>query len=108
MPQVGERVMTLHAVTVAFRLHPGGAEAFLGLVRENARVSLAEEPGCRRFDVCLPTGGDGLSVFLYELYEDPAAFDAHLATPHFRAFDAATRAMVADKRVETYATEPAG
>lgn len=90
--------MTVLVVTVAFRLRPGHAAAFLALVRDNARASLADEKGCLRFDVCLPAGGDGSEVFLYEIYEGRAAFDAHLASPHYRAFDAATRGMVADKR----------
>jgi quinol monooxygenase YgiN len=37
------------------------------------------------------------AVFLYERYADRAAFDAHLASTHFRAFDAAVRGMVAAK-----------
>lgn len=100
---------TAHVVTVAFRTHPGRGADFLPLMRENARASVADEPGCLRFDVCLPVGGegggDGSEVFLYELYADRAAFDAHLASPHYRAFDAATRDMVAEKRVAHYETE---
>jgi quinol monooxygenase YgiN len=41
-------------------------------------------------------------VFLYELYDDRAAFDAHLATPHFKAFAAATDAMIATRRIATW------
>lgn len=90
------------ALTVRFVLRPGALPAFLPLVEANAATSVREEPGCLRFDVCTPEAGgpgDGDEVFLYELYEDAAAFDAHLATPHFLAFDAATRDLVADKRV---------
>lgn len=89
--------MTRFALTVTFRLHPGAAEAFRPLIRENARLSVRDEPGCLRFDVCEPEGGDGPEVFLYEVYEDAAAFQAHLAAPHYLAFDAATREMVAEK-----------
>lgn len=87
--------MTPFALVVTFRLRPGALSAFLPMVLENARTSVAEEPGCRRFDVCLPESGD--EVLLYEVYDDAAAFDAHLATPHFLSFDAATRDMVAAK-----------
>ena len=41
-------------------------------------------------------------MFLYELYDDRAAFDAHLATPHFKAFAAATDAMIATRRIATW------
>jgi quinol monooxygenase YgiN len=40
-------------------------------------------------------------VFLYERYGDRAAFEAHLASEHFLAFDAAVRGMIAAKSVRT-------
>jgi quinol monooxygenase YgiN len=89
----------LLAVTVTFRLHPGGALRFGPLLRENARASMTHEPGCLRFDICLPEGGDGHEIFLYELYIDRAAFDSHLASDHFRNFDTATRGIVSEKRI---------
>ncbi len=98
--------MTVLAVAVTFRLHEGQADAFLPLLRDNARASVAREPGCLRFDVALPEGGDGHEVFLYELYRERADFDAHLASDHYRLFDEATRAMVAGKRVVVLAAEP--
>lgn len=95
------------ALTVAFRLRPGEADAFLSLMLENARLSVRDEPGCLRFDVCLPEGGpgdaEGSEVFLYEAYSDAAAFDAHKLAPHYLAFDAATRDMVAEKAVRRFA-----
>ena len=90
-----------YAVCVTFRLHEGSAEAFRPLMLENARTSLAVEPGCQRFDVLTDPGRPG-EVFLYELYDDRAAFDAHLASAHFRAFDAQVAGMVAEKRVDLW------
>ena len=91
----------MYAVTVTFTLHQGQAAAFLPLMLDNARASLRKEPGCRQFDVCTdPDAPD--TVFLYELYDDRAAFDAHLASPHFRAFDTAVAGMIADKRIVTF------
>jgi quinol monooxygenase YgiN len=37
---------------------------------------------------------------LYERYDDVAAFDAHVASPHYRTFDAATDAMIARRNVK--------
>ena len=88
----------MHVVCVTFTIHAGRMDDFLPLMRANAATSLAEEPGCHRFDVCV----NGDEVFLYELYTDEAAFVAHLGMEHFKAFDAATAAMVADKAVRTY------
>ncbi|MCJ7874133.1 putative quinol monooxygenase [Phaeobacter sp. J2-8] len=92
----------MYAVTVTFTLKPGQGEQFLPLMSDNAATSLRVEEGCHQFDVCTdPARPD--EVFLYELYTDAAAFQAHLAADHFKAFDAATADMVADKRVALYA-----
>lgn len=92
----------MFAVTVLFTLGPGGAEEFMPLMLENARLSLASEPGCLRFDVCTdPARPD--EVFLYELYYNREMFDRHLETAHFREFDAAVAPMVQSKTVRTYA-----
>ncbi len=88
------------AITVDFELVQGAREEFLRLVEENAAASMRDEPGCSRFDVLTyrdPAHSD--RVFLYEIYEDRAAFDAHVRTAHFAAFDAATRTMVRRKTV---------
>jgi (4S)-4-hydroxy-5-phosphonooxypentane-2,3-dione isomerase len=45
---------------------------------------------------------DGLRCFLYEIYEDAAAFELHKREPHFLRFDEQTRPLVKAKRVETY------
>ena len=100
----------MYVVTVAFEIRPEAAAAFLPLMLENARTSLAEEPGCLRFDVCgEDAGGHDMGddappvrVFLYEIYRDRGAFDAHLASAHFQSFDAAIRPMVASKQVASW------
>ena len=90
--------MLLAAVT--FEIAPDRAEAFRDRVRRQAADSL-EEPGCSRFDVWCDTG-DCTRVFLFEIYADRAAFDAHLASAHFKAFDSEVRPWVRDKRVEVW------
>ena len=67
---------------------------------ENAEASCTREPGCRQFDVC--ESADGAQVFLYEIYDDEAAFKSHLGTDHFLRFNALTAPWTADKRVVTY------
>ncbi|MCT8159440.1 putative quinol monooxygenase [Pseudoruegeria sp. SHC-113] len=90
----------MFAVTVTFTLKPGQMEAFLPLMLANARTSLEVEPGCLQFDTCRNAGGD--EIFLYEIYTDRAAFDTHLASPHFKAFDAEVADMVAAKQVALF------
>jgi autoinducer 2-degrading protein len=94
------------AITVSFELEEGAAEKFHCLVAENARQSVALEPGCLRFDVLFPTNGaTGSEVFLYEIYANPAAFDIHLASPHFKSFDEETRALVRKKTVNAFTVD---
>jgi len=91
----------MYVVTVEFELQPGKAGEFLPLMADNARESRTREPGCVQFDLCTDPGRPDV-VFLYEVYLDRAAFDRHLATPHFSRFDRAVRALVARKTVRTY------
>lgn len=91
----------MFAVVVSLALKPGMAPQFLPLIRENAAASLREEEGCMQFDVCTDADRQD-EVFLYELYTDQQAFQAHLKTEHFLHFDAATVEMVATKKVRTY------
>ena len=93
--------MSGYVVTVDFRLKPGAMAAFRPLIDANAIASCREEPGCRRFDVLVPPDG-GDHVFLYEIYDDRAAFDAHLKTAHFAAFDRDSASLVAEKTVKIY------
>jgi quinol monooxygenase YgiN len=90
----------VYIVIVDFRIKAERVADFMPLMLENARASRETEPGCRVFDVCVDPA-DKTSVFLYEVYDDRAAFDAHLATAHFKRFDAAVAAMVAAKSVRT-------
>jgi (4S)-4-hydroxy-5-phosphonooxypentane-2,3-dione isomerase len=87
-------------VIVDFRLRRGLRESFRALIDANARSSIDEEPGCRRFDVIEPAG-DPDRILLYEIYDSRAAFDAHLATPHFLAFDRDGSAMIESRIVTT-------
>ena len=92
-----QRIMS-RALIVEFRVRPERVDDFAATIAHNARTSAAEEPGCRQFDVCRDPDDPGL-FFLYEIYDDDAAIAAHLAAPHFLAFDAQVRDWVLDKTV---------
>ncbi|QFT33286.1 Autoinducer 2-degrading protein LsrG [Labrenzia sp. THAF82] len=91
----------MFAVTVLFRIKDGQMNAFMPLMIANAQTSVKDEPGCRQFDVCTDPDLPG-EVFLYEIYEDVAAFQFHLATDHFKDFDARVSDMIAEKSVKTF------
>jgi quinol monooxygenase YgiN len=93
--------MSAFAITVDFTLKPGALAAFRKLIDKNAQDSCAHEPGCQRFDVLVPIE-TGDKVFLYEIYDDRAAFDVHLKSPHFDTFNRQSEALVLSKNVAQY------
>ncbi|HEX4986104.1 MAG TPA: putative quinol monooxygenase [Burkholderiales bacterium] len=93
--------MVRYVITVDFFLHAGALEPFLRLIKDNARQSLADEPGCDRFDVLIEKGSPD-HVLLYEIYKDRAAFDVHLKSRHFAEFNAASQRYVKSKKVVEY------
>ena len=86
-------------IYVEFTVKAAAVERFRALILENARLSLEREPGCRRFDVLIDAAAPR-RIVLYEIYEDAAAFDAHMATAHYKAFAAAADALLEGRRVE--------
>ena len=93
----------MYAVVVTFTINSGAMPDFLPLILNNAKTSLDVEAQCLQFDVATDLMRPD-EVFLYEIYTDRAAFDAHLASAHFKAFDSAVAHMIAVKDVRTYAT----
>ena len=89
------------ALVVEFRIKPAHIAEFDVAIVENARASRDTEPGCRQFDVCRDPADPAL-FFLYELYDDEAAIQAHLRTPHYLSMNDATTAWVETKSVKRY------
>ena len=89
------------ALVVEFRIAPAHVEAFDAQITANARTSRETEPGCRQFDVCRDPA-DPTLFFLYELYDDEAAVQAHLRAPHYLHMDATTAPWVQCKVVRRY------
>ena len=73
------------AVLVEFLVNPPFVAQFRDLIAANAKASLELEAGCKRFDVLLDPREPRRFV-LYEIYEDEAAFDEHLASSHYLSF----------------------
>jgi (4S)-4-hydroxy-5-phosphonooxypentane-2,3-dione isomerase len=92
-------VIGAYVITVEFVVQREHVARFAELLFDNARTSLSAEAGCRVFDVCT-WAQDDTRFFLYEVYDDAAAFEQHLASPHFKAFDAEVRPWVATKAVQ--------
>jgi quinol monooxygenase YgiN len=86
------------ALVVEFRIKPAHVDAFDAAIHANAQASVVREPGCRQFDVCRDPD-DAALFFLYELYDDEAAIQAHLQSSHFLQMNAATAPWVESKGV---------
>jgi quinol monooxygenase YgiN len=85
-------------IVAEFEVKPEGLERFLELARADASESVAREPGCRQFDVTVERGAAN-RVLLYEVYDDEAAFDAHLQMPHLATFRDGIEPLVLSRNV---------
>lgn len=92
----------MFVVTAEFRLKPDMLSAFMPLMLIQAEKSLCHEPGCLVFDVCIEHDDSEDVVFLYEAYEDEAAFALHMETPHYLAFSETISDLVATKLVRRF------
>jgi autoinducer 2-degrading protein len=76
---------------------PSEMPKFLEAIKENAANSV-KEPGCREFNVSVIANRPN-HVFLFEVYDNEAALNAHRASDHFKKYLATTANMVADRNV---------
>lgn len=70
---------------VSFAVRADRREDFIAAALQDARGSLADEPGCLRFDV-VADSADPLLFHLNEAYADQAALDLHRTGENFQRF----------------------
>ena len=75
-------------VSVKFTVKPEFTERFIQVSLGDAQGSVANEPGCYRFDVYRDEKDPNVVCF-YEVYADDAAFARHQTMPHFKQWRAA-------------------
>ncbi len=77
------------SIIVEFETHEGREDQFFALIRDHARRTLFEEPGCLRFEVLRPVDAAGAPVpnmvLVNELYADRSAVDIHNGSPRLAA-----------------------
>ena len=78
--------MRIDVVTIDVK--PEYREKFIAETILNARGSVTE-PGCSRWEVLVDTDNP-TRFYLYEVYADSNAEDAHIKTPHFQRWEKAT------------------
>jgi len=91
----------MFVVAVEFDIHEESVEAFKEAVLIQSKNSMEKEAACTRFDVC-QDAAQANRFFLYEIYNDAAAFEAHRQTPHFADFSSKITDMVAEKFLQTW------
>jgi len=94
----------MFVVTVIFKVKQDVVEDFRKAVKQQAKNSLKKEKGCKRFDVCFDND-DPQRIFLYELYVDAAAFEAHTQTDHFKNFREVSQPMLEDRMVKFWSLQ---
>lgn len=91
----------MFVVVVFFDIKADRVDFFREAMVRQARRCLELEPGCRQFDVAqdpqVPT-----SFFLYEVYDDEAAFEAHKASQHFADFGPTVKDYIESRKLLTY------
>lgn len=95
--------MSEMTVIVEFETLEGAEPEFTRIITDHARRTLAEEPGCKRFEVIKPIGKDGApepnKVMVNELYADQTAVDAHNANPRMKPLGEALRPLLKSRRL---------
>eukprot|EP01133_Synstelium_polycarpum_P025935 gene25935-31140_t len=88
---------------IEFETHEGREEEFITLIREHARKTLDEEPGCLRFEVIKPIARDGTpianKVMVNELYANEVAVTAHENNPRMAKVRAANAPLLKSSRL---------
>ena len=79
----------MYVVIAPIQIKEGFKDRFIEEMILDARGSVNDEPGCLRFDVIQDTN-DPNRIWLYEVYRDEAAFQAHTQAPHFAKWRDAT------------------
>jgi quinol monooxygenase YgiN len=87
----------LFIAAVEYDIVPGQVDNFLAALKENGAESV-KEPGCHELDIAV-SQKDPNHVFIFEVYENAAAAEAHTATEHFKKYKAATTGMAAKREV---------
>ena len=80
-------------LVVQFQVKPECMADFLAIIRPHAAGTLADEPGCERFDVLTEADGSP-TVILVEVYSDQAAYDLHRASDRLQRTRAAYQDMI--------------
>jgi (4S)-4-hydroxy-5-phosphonooxypentane-2,3-dione isomerase len=94
------RADQLYINAVDIDVVPGQLENYLVAIKEVGAAAIKTEPGCSEFDVTV-SQKDPNHLFIFEVYENAAAFDAHLKSDHYKKYAATAKDVVAKREVHS-------
>ena len=92
------RADPLYINAVDIDVVPGQLENYLAAIKEVGAAAIKTEPGCSEFDVTV-SQKDPNHLFIFEVYNNAAAFEAHLKSDHYKKYAAAAKDIVAKREV---------
>lgn len=84
-------------------IDPAHLDAYKAFLKEEIEASIRIEPGVLTL-YAVAVKGQPSQIRIFEIYADPAAYEAHLRTPHFQKYKTATQQMV--KSLKLIETDP--
>ena len=88
----------MYIVLVVVTIRPEMRTEFEQALLHNARESVANDEGCRRFDISQDVD-DPARWILHEIYDAPEAHAKHRQSPHFLAYDNVAQRAIIEKTV---------
>jgi autoinducer 2-degrading protein len=98
MSVAAARAEPLYINAVNIDVVPGQIENYLAAIKEVGATAIKTEPGCSEFDITV-SQKDPNRLFIFEVYDNTAAFDAHLKSDHYKKYAAAVKDIVAKREV---------
>jgi (4S)-4-hydroxy-5-phosphonooxypentane-2,3-dione isomerase len=98
MSVAAARADPLYINAVDIDVVPGQIENYLAAIEEVGAAAIKTEPGCSEFDITI-SQKDPNRLFIFEVYDNAAAFDAHLKSDHYKKYAAAVKDIVAKREV---------
>jgi quinol monooxygenase YgiN len=95
---MAQTASTRYVRVAELQIDPAQLDAFAAATREVGQASVKVEDGCIALYAVADKDNPAF-VRVFEIYRDPAAYQAHLQTPHFKKFRDTTDAMVTSRKL---------
>jgi quinol monooxygenase YgiN len=97
--EAGDVIVRIAELDIA----PEQLDSYKVILKEEIETSIRVEPGVLTL-YAVSLKGHPEQIRLFEVYRDPASYESHLQSPHFKAYKAQTQRMV--KGLKLIETEP--